>query len=159
VTIGIALVVIFVLYLIDKNNVWRQAAKTLLGLSITAVVIVGGFYGWIAIGEWRAARKADAAKLAEASKPFDFHFGTTNSGAEPSKPMSFVVEVHGGDTLKIIPGPEPQGTADFTPVPGSSVPLVYLGHNQKFLFACGETGESQFPTSYPKKEKGVTVCP
>jgi len=31
-TLGLALILIFILYLIDKHNRWREAAKTVVGL-------------------------------------------------------------------------------------------------------------------------------
>ena len=45
-SIGIALVVIFILYLIDKHNRWRQAAKVGAGLLVLALLICGGIFGW-----------------------------------------------------------------------------------------------------------------
>jgi len=45
-TLGIALLLIFILYLIDKHNRWRIAAKLTAGLIVLCVLAVGGFLGW-----------------------------------------------------------------------------------------------------------------
>ncbi len=45
-TLGIALVLIFILYLIDKHNRWRIAAKLTAGLIVLCILAVGAFYGW-----------------------------------------------------------------------------------------------------------------
>jgi type II secretory pathway pseudopilin PulG len=60
VSIGLALIVIFILYLIDKHNLWRQAAKILGGLIILAVLGVGAFYGWTKYDEYRTAKREGA---------------------------------------------------------------------------------------------------
>lgn len=52
-TLGIALVLIFILYLIDKNKVWRQAVKVAIGLAVLGVLVVGGLFGWAKYDEWR----------------------------------------------------------------------------------------------------------
>jgi hypothetical protein len=54
VTIGIALVLIFILYLIDKHNRWRAALKTVLGLGILSILAVCGIYGWEKYDSYRA---------------------------------------------------------------------------------------------------------
>ena len=41
-SLGIALVVIFVLYLVDKNKHWKSAAKVAAALCIAAIIAVGG---------------------------------------------------------------------------------------------------------------------
>jgi hypothetical protein len=45
-TLGIALVLIFILYLIDKHNRWRIAAKLTAGLIVLCILAVGAFFGW-----------------------------------------------------------------------------------------------------------------
>jgi hypothetical protein len=67
-SIGIALVLIFVLYLIDKHNLWRLTFKLAVGLIVLAIVGIGGFFGWQkyqAYREERQERAAAAAKQAE----------------------------------------------------------------------------------------------
>jgi hypothetical protein len=44
--LGIALLLIFVLYLIDKHNQWRRAAKIGLGVLVFAVLASAGLYLW-----------------------------------------------------------------------------------------------------------------
>jgi hypothetical protein len=43
-TPGIALGLISVLYLIDKNKVWRQAVKVVIGLAVMGVLVIAGLY-------------------------------------------------------------------------------------------------------------------
>jgi hypothetical protein len=43
---GICLLAIFVLYLIDKHNQWRSAAKIGLGVLVFAVLASAGLYLW-----------------------------------------------------------------------------------------------------------------
>jgi hypothetical protein len=52
-TLGIALLLIFILYLIDRHNRWWQALKVAIGLAILGLLAVAGLYGWSKYGEWR----------------------------------------------------------------------------------------------------------
>ena len=61
-TIGIAIVIAMVLYLIDRNKVWKQAAKIVGGLVLLAVLGVAGIFGWVKFSEWQTERKEAAAK-------------------------------------------------------------------------------------------------
>jgi cytoskeletal protein RodZ len=67
VALGIALILIFVLYLIDKHNRWRQAIKITVALMILAIVGVGGLFGWQEYQAWQAARQ-EAQREAEQAK-------------------------------------------------------------------------------------------
>jgi type II secretory pathway pseudopilin PulG len=77
-TLGIALILIFVLYLIDKHNRWRQAIKITITLIILAILGVGGLFGWQKYETWQAAQqeaqqeaeqaRRDAQKAAELAK-------------------------------------------------------------------------------------------
>ena len=69
-----------------------------------------------------------------------------------SRPYSSVVEIRGGETLKqvrVSNPPKSQRTNGLQLDPTSFTPLVYLGHNQKFVFACGVFGEQRVPTKFP----------
>jgi hypothetical protein len=45
-TLGIALLLIFILYLIDKHNQWRRAAKVGLGILALAIFAAAAIYAW-----------------------------------------------------------------------------------------------------------------
>jgi len=64
-SIGIALIVIFILYLIDKHNLWRQAAKVGAGLVVLVILIGSGIFGWQEFKSRREARRfaEEQAKL------------------------------------------------------------------------------------------------
>jgi hypothetical protein len=70
-SIGIALVFIFVLYLIDKHSRWRQLAKITLGFILLCVLAGGGWYGYDKYDDYRtvkAQEKAVAETEARAAK-------------------------------------------------------------------------------------------
>jgi hypothetical protein len=52
-------------------------------------------------------------------------------------PKMSLVEIHGGETLKVMPG----HTTKDDPYADIAIPIVYLGHKQKFAFTCGVFGE------------------
>ena len=58
---SIAIVVIFVLYLIDKNKVWEGAAKITAALLALAVLSAAGIYGWMKYEDSSAANKRELA--------------------------------------------------------------------------------------------------
>lgn len=45
-TLGLALILIFILYLIDKHSRWREAAKIGVGLVVLGVLVAGSILGW-----------------------------------------------------------------------------------------------------------------
>lgn len=55
--LGIALILIFVLYLIDKHNQWRPAVKLTLALTALAILGLAGLFGWQEYGTWQTARQ------------------------------------------------------------------------------------------------------
>ena len=66
--LGIALLLIFILYLIDKHNQWRRAAKTALGLVIVAVLGIGCLYGWFKYNAYRTEKRQAAESAAYRAK-------------------------------------------------------------------------------------------
>lgn len=62
-TIGLALVLIFVLYLIDKHNQWRATAKIAAALIALALLSVGGYYGYTRYKEYREKKREYAIKM------------------------------------------------------------------------------------------------
>jgi|SRR5579859_2092864 len=63
-TLSLALVFIFVLYLVDKHNRWRQAVKVVIGLAVLGVLVVAALFGWAKYDEW--LKRAEAAKQQKA---------------------------------------------------------------------------------------------
>lgn len=59
-TIGTALVIIAILYLIDKHNLWKRAVAACLITFALALVGFAGYYGWQRVQEKRARAKAEA---------------------------------------------------------------------------------------------------
>jgi hypothetical protein len=73
---------------------------------------------------------------------------------DPNKPYSAVVEIHGGETLKIAQ-PKPSNTSTGLHVI-SSVPTIYIGQGQEFRFVCGNFGEQGYEPSF---KRGEVSCP
>jgi hypothetical protein len=69
-TLGIALVVIFILYLIDKHNRWRQAIKLVCGLAALGVTAFGLFYAYASYTDNRA-KKLSEANIAKMQPAWD----------------------------------------------------------------------------------------
>jgi hypothetical protein len=80
-------------------------------------------------------------------------YASTGKGSN-SDPKTLVI--HGGETLRIIELPTQPTNNGWTPVPGSMTPIVYLGHNQKFIFWCGNYGEPG--TVGVEKKPGQIEC-
>src|SRR5215467_3556742 len=53
-----ALVLIFVMWLIDKHNVWKQTGKIALIVVAMAVIAGASIYGWAKYRDWKAERAA-----------------------------------------------------------------------------------------------------
>jgi hypothetical protein len=68
VTLGIALLLIFILYLIDKHNRWRQAVKLVIGFVVLGLLGLGGLYSWQKYDEYRTQQEQAAYELK--MKPF-----------------------------------------------------------------------------------------
>ena len=49
-TLGTALLIIAVLYLIDRHNLWKRVGQVVGGLAVLAVLTAGGWYG---VAEYR----------------------------------------------------------------------------------------------------------
>jgi hypothetical protein len=85
-TLGIALVTIFVLYLIDKHNRWRQALKLVIALAVAAVLLYGGTYAYTKYATWRVTRcvaKSTTAGNATAAAEIE-----AACEHDPSKPLA-----------------------------------------------------------------------
>jgi hypothetical protein len=80
-SVGIALVLIFVLYLIDKHSRWRQALKLTIGLVVLGIVGVGGFFGWQRYETWQEARH-------EARQEAEYEAGQAKQAAQKQAELS-----------------------------------------------------------------------
>jgi len=61
-TIGVALVVIFVLYLIDNHNRWLVTLKIVVVVVLLALLSAGGYYGYTRYSEHREKMRESAIK-------------------------------------------------------------------------------------------------
>jgi hypothetical protein len=77
----------------------------------------------------------------------------TKTQAKTSAPET--IPIYGGETLKIIKSGEEAGGRKVTPIAGA-IPMLYLGHNQKFVVACGNYNEKNNPAPNPVIE-GITI--
>lgn len=85
VTIGTAVVVVFVLYLIDKHKLWRQSAQVIVALVVLTAVAAGGYFSWHAWQNHRAVARA----------PIDLSAGFIPKAPDPQLPLppkGFVLE-------------------------------------------------------------------
>lgn len=62
-SLGIAAVIIFVLYLIDKNGRWRQAGKVAAALVVLALLGFGGVLAYDKYDSWHRAKEQRAAAV------------------------------------------------------------------------------------------------
>jgi hypothetical protein len=58
--LSIALVLIFVLHLIDKHNAWKGTVKVAAALLALVLVSTAGIYGWYRYDDWRKEKKHEA---------------------------------------------------------------------------------------------------
>lgn len=58
--LSLALVLIFVLYLIDKHNAWKGAVKIIAALVGLLIFGAGGTYGWMKYDDWQGVKKREA---------------------------------------------------------------------------------------------------
>lgn len=63
-TLGIALVIIFVLWLIDKHDKWKQARTFAIWTSVVILFGCLGIYGYIEWGDYQAHKKEATAAAA-----------------------------------------------------------------------------------------------
>lgn len=104
-------------------------------------------------GDWFATVDACEKDPETARVVPDYQRIACESGAnDPAcnhKPYGSVIEIRGGETLKVRhPANPPKGVP--IDLKDGLIPIVYLGHNQQFVFSCGvfgEQGESPTVTS------------
>src|ERR1700752_2751045 len=63
--IAVALVLIFVLYLIDKHKLWRKALKLVIGVVVLGILGIGGVLGWGKYQDYRDERRKEAEGAAQ----------------------------------------------------------------------------------------------
>jgi hypothetical protein len=92
-TIGTALVIIAILYLIDKHNLWKRAAAVFLIALAVALVGFAGHYGWRRLQEShrRTAVPAEGeAANTEKHNEIDLSAGLIPRWNIPSPPRGFI---------------------------------------------------------------------
>jgi uncharacterized membrane protein YsdA (DUF1294 family) len=149
-TLGIALVLIFVLYLVDKNKVWRQAGMLALGVCLLGVIGILGVYGWDKYAGWKEVKREEAELE---------RYKVAAGESTNAKPPSNILEIHGGETLKVVEtAPPPSGfVIDKNPnLSSGMIPIVYFGHHQTIMVVCGNFGEEGSYTATDKN--GEITC-
>jgi hypothetical protein len=184
VTLAFSLVLIFILFLVDKHNLWRQALKLSVRLVASVIILAllawGGIIGWGRYSEWQERRNEQKREAAHKAK-------VTNCVLEHMRGTASVYSAAGvsADDLKrgwtkaceadpdtTQQNPFANTSATSMPVieigggetlhikqphqPGFT-PIVYLGHHQKLAFLCGDYGESGTPIADSKG--GDISCP
>jgi hypothetical protein len=183
-TLGAAIFASVVLVLLVYNKPFRKASAWVAGV-LTGLLLVGalGWYTYVKYQEHVQVKEAAAhKKLVDDCIARFSSSGYINSGPwakyinvpgscesdpntdwsskaklNPDAPHASVIEIHGGETLKIVRTPNTNKNSQFDMT--KSVPLIYLGHGQKFQLACGDFGEHSIPTEFPKTTKGMASCP
>jgi hypothetical protein len=67
-SVGVALVIIFVLYLIDKHNQWRRAALITAVAVVLGILGLGSWFGWIKYQDWKAAKDRGRIEAEQAKR-------------------------------------------------------------------------------------------
>jgi hypothetical protein len=84
-TIGVAIVVVAVIYFIDKHNRWMQVLKLVVVLAVVAVLLYGSIYAYDKYATWRIAHciaKSTPAGNAAAAAKIE-----AACDRDPSKPL------------------------------------------------------------------------
>ncbi|MGA9392864.1 MAG: hypothetical protein WBV69_20715 [Candidatus Sulfotelmatobacter sp.] len=58
--LGVCLLIIFVLYLIDKHSLWRRATKITAWFVAISILGLGCIYGWLTYDAYRTKKRQDA---------------------------------------------------------------------------------------------------
>lgn len=85
-TIGTALVIIAILYFIDKHHLWKRAALVCLIVLIAALMGFSGYYGWQRMRESRAANET----LGPRKSKMDLSAGIVPDWTIPLPPKGFI---------------------------------------------------------------------
>jgi hypothetical protein len=151
-TLGYAILIVFVLWLIDKHNLWRfwrQVLKVCAALILLAALGYAGLYGWAEYSEYKEKQErkaADAAFHAEldacnqrigavTTKRWAFVACSADRFAPASKyenmPTDAWVELDGSVNIPpppgFIPAP-PEGAVPVRPIPKPKPVVPVLAH-------------------------------
>jgi hypothetical protein len=88
--LGSAILLATILFLVDRNKVWKQFFWIASSLCLAAVFLVGGFFGWAAWQE-RRAEKAEAAHVS-----WERYQAQTN---DTPKPATTVIPIPAGAVI------------------------------------------------------------
>lgn len=97
--LSIALVLIFVLYLIDKHHAWKGAAKLSGVFLVLCVLGVAGIYGWAQYEEWKVKKKREADVTACMKTVTEGAIVFVRTGDEISNVVKSFCESHPGANL------------------------------------------------------------
>jgi hypothetical protein len=151
--LSLALVLIFVLYLIDKNNAWKGAAKIAGGLVALVALAAVAVYGWLKYDDWKAERKRKADVMACMKSVTE---GTTvfvRDGEEINNVVKSFCESNPG--AKLACGLKTDSNGNLTvyaigdtdkDVPGKI--CTAKGWEQSPIVACAEKVRTLYPAEY-----------
>jgi uncharacterized membrane protein YsdA (DUF1294 family) len=96
---SIAIVLIFVLYLIDKRNAWRGALKVLLAIVTLAVLTAAGIYGWDKYQDRSAQKRHEAEVTACVKTLTEGSIVFVRTGDEVNNVIKSFCESHPGTNI------------------------------------------------------------
>lgn len=120
-SLAIAMVVIFILHLLDKHNVWRSFFKGLGWVALICVIGAGGYYGWESWQENRAAKR-DAEVV-----PTSMQMNMDQPTQTATDARGFTVEnakVAPAQTATKVPSDDPDSIGKSNPLAGLGVPAI-----------------------------------
>ncbi len=97
--LSIAIVLIFVLYLIDKRTAWKGAAKIVAALLALILLSAAGVYGWHRYDEWRTQKKHEAQVKACSGSLTEGAIVFVRSGDDVTNVVKSFCEANPGETI------------------------------------------------------------
>jgi hypothetical protein len=158
-TLGTASFLSVVLLLIVFHAQFRKVFLRFAGIAVVLVgVSCAGYYLYNSYEAHVAAKNAPIDLSAGLVPKQDVDFSDLGGTR-----ISPVIEIHGGETLKVIHGSsEPQhlrGGGETLFDMSKSIPIIYFGHHQTIAVVCGNFGDASFQVPARTDNSGEITCP